>query len=258
MSGHSEVSVCALMAVASGSMLVLQQQVFVPALSSGAGKSLSLRSSTSALPTIVGGVQDSLTYPGGHQGSRHSATFLGVLGGCTVGLVTARARSLRKSSRHAFDAAAQEGVTEPFGYFDPLGFAKGKDAAEFRKLRVAEIKHGRVAMMASIGLVMPHFFKAPGFEKVPAGIGAVFTDMGGAGFVALFLGAGLHELVLWKDDATKDAGDFGDPFNFAKSISVERNYELNNGRMAMFAVIGELVAQLVSGKDAVEQFGLKG
>merc|ERR1711957_868121 len=91
-----------------------------------------------------------------------------------------------------------------------------------------------------------------------AGIGAVFTEMGGAGFVALFLGAGLHELVLWKDDATKDAGDFGDPFNFAKSISVERNYELNNGRMAMFAVVGELVAQLVSGKDAVEQFGLKG
>lgn len=193
--------------------------------------------------------------PDGRQGYMHSAAFLGVLGGCTVGMVTARARALPKSSRRAFDAAAQQGVTDPIGFFDPLGFTKGKDAAEFRKLRISEIKHGRVAMMASIGLVMPHFFKAPGFENVPAGIGAVFTDMGGAGFAALVFGAGLHELVLWKDDATRDAGDFGDPFNFSKQIKVDRDYELNNGRMAMFAVLGEIVAELATGKDAVQQFG---
>merc|ERR1719436_1529253 len=112
--------------------------------------------------------------------------------------------------------------------------------------------------MASIGMVLPHFWKVPGFQAVPAGLGAAFTTEGGAGLAALFLGAGLHELVLWKDDPEKDAGDFGDPFNFKDQINVERNYELNNGRMAMFAVLGQIVAELVTGKDAVAQLGFLG
>ena len=32
--------------------------------------------------------------------------------------------------------------------------------------------------------------------------------------------------------------------------------ELNNGRFAMFAAIGIIAAELYTGKDAVEQFGL--
>jgi len=193
-----------------------------------------------------------------HQPSTSQyAAFAGLLGACALGLAGAKSKPLGKvrSGRSAFDPSAQEGVTDPLGFFDPLGFSKGKDAKEFRKLRVAEIKHGRVAMMASIGMVMPHFWKAPGFEGVPSGVGAVFTEAGGAGFVGLLLGAGLHELVLWRDDESKDPGDFGDPFGFAKQINVERNYELNNGRMAMFAVMGQIVAELLTGKDAVQQLG---
>lgn len=188
---------------------------------------------------------------GNRSTSSSSAAWCGAAGILAIAIAGYRRSSM--GGRKAFDPAVQEGVTEPFGFFDPLNFSKGKDAAGFRNLRVAEIKHGRVAMMASIGLVMPHFFKAPGFQDVPSGIGAVFTSEGGAGFVALFLGAGLHELVLWKDDASKDAGDFGDPFGFGKMINVDRNYEINNGRMAMFAVVGEIVAELGTGKDAVTQ-----
>merc|ERR1740138_2031186 len=170
-------------------------------------------------------------------------------------LVACGRSSSGKVSRKAFDPAVQEGVTEPFGFFDPLGFSKGKTEGEFRRLRIAEIKHGRVAMMASIGMVLPHFWKAPGFEAVPSGLGAVLTTEGGAGLAVLIFGAGLHELVLWKDDPEKDAGDFGDPFKFQGQINVERNYELNNGRMAMFAVLGQIIAELVTGKDAVSQLG---
>jgi len=185
------------------------------------------------------------------------STFAGLLGASAVGAAFSRSTNGHKhaSAVRAFDPSTQQGVTEPFGFFDPLGFAKGKDEAEFRKLRVAELKHGRVAMMASLGLVLPHYFKAPGFAEVPCGIGAISTELGGAGFAGLFLGAGLHELVLWKDDESKDPGDFGDPFKFGESIVVDRNYEINNGRMAMFAVVGQLVAELATGKDAVQQLG---
>jgi light-harvesting complex I chlorophyll a/b binding protein 1 len=189
------------------------------------------------------------------QGSAsQSSLVLGALGVCTAAVAVKRVGPV-KSRRRAFNPAAQEGVTESLDFFDPLGFSKGKDADGFRKLRMAEIKHGRVAMMASLGMLIPHFWKAPGFEEVPAGLGAALTPMGGGGLAALFLGAGLHELVLWKDDPSKDAGDFGDPFKFGDSINVERDYELNNGRMAMFAVLGQIVAELATGKDAAQQLG---
>ena len=35
-----------------------------------------------------------------------------------------------------------------------------------------------------------------------------------------------------------------------------RNRELNNGRFAMVAITGIVVAELVTGKDAVQQLGL--
>jgi hypothetical protein len=35
-----------------------------------------------------------------------------------------------------------------------------------------------------------------------------------------------------------------------------RNRELNNGRAAMFAAIGIISAELLTGKDGVEQLGL--
>ena len=53
-----------------------------------------------------------------------------------------------------------------------LGFSKGYEA-NFRNLRAAEIKHGRVSMMAAVGAVAQHYVKIPGFENVPAGMGVV-------------------------------------------------------------------------------------
>ena len=35
-----------------------------------------------------------------------------------------------------------------------------------------------------------------------------------------------------------------------------REREINNGRFAMFAAIGIIAAELYTGKDAIEQFGL--
>jgi len=195
----------------------------------------------------------------GQQGfSCKCLTFASLFGAGTLGVANMRApksKKIQKIMAMAFDPSVQDGVTQPLGFFDPLGFSKVKDEKGFRQLRVAEIKHGRVAMMASIGMVLPHFWRATGFESVPCGLGAVFTETGGLGFAALVLGAGLHELVLWKDDDKKDAGDFGDPFKFSEQINVERNYELNNGRMAMFAILGQVVAEITTGKDAVQQLG---
>merc|ERR1712203_800935 len=96
-----------------------------------------------------------------------------------------------------FNPSKQVGAMAPLGFFDPLGFSKVGDKEGFNNLRAAEIKHGRVAMMAALGAVVQHFVKFPGFEKVPAGLGAVTTAPGTFGFAVLFALAGALELGVW-------------------------------------------------------------
>merc|ERR1711959_268268 len=150
----------------------------------------------------------------------------------------------------------------PLGYFDPLGFTKVGDEAGFRKLREQEIKHGRVAMMASIGLVAQHYTKFPMMDGVPSGVNAFTDDKGLYGFVVLAVVSGALELAAWRQEDSKEPGNFGDPFEFAGPLGPGtytaewRNKELSNGRFAMTAVLGVVAAELSTGKDAIQQFGL--
>ena len=71
-----------------------------------------------------------------------------------------RRSHLLKMSDSPFDdnpTGLTSGVIGPTGYFDPLGLAAGKDAATLRQYREAEIKHGRVCMLASVGLLSQVF-----------------------------------------------------------------------------------------------------
>merc|ERR1712176_782892 len=155
-----------------------------------------------------------------------------------------------------FNPALQIGVTEPMGYFDPLGFCKKGDADTFRQLRTAELKHGRVAMMGALGAVVQHYVKFPGFENVPSGLDAVNSAPGSYGAIALFVAAGALELGVWTESPEKEPGNFGDPLGLGQYDDEMRARELNNGRFAMFAALGIISAELLTGKDAIEQFGL--
>merc|ERR1712060_666709 len=158
-----------------------------------------------------------------------------------------------------FNPADEVGVTAPLGFFDPLGFSKVGDEEGFRALRLAEIKHARVAMMAAVGAVFQCLVHLPGFEKVPDGIGAVTSGGNGTiGFAALFAISGVLELLFWKQDPNKQVGDFGNPLQPGAPLGYNtdmRNFELNNGRFSMFAALGIIAAEMVSGKTAVAQLG---
>merc|ERR1711894_414710 len=141
-----------------------------------------------------------------------------------------------------FDPSKQVGAMAPLGFFDPAGFAKLGDKEGFNNLRAAEIKHGRVAMIAALGGVVQHFVKFPGFEKVPAGFSAVTTAPGSFGFIALLaVSAGL-ELAVWTQDPEKEPGNFGNPVGWGSYDDEMRNKEINNGRFAMFAALGIIAA----------------
>eukprot|EP00438_Fugacium_kawagutii_P011918 Skav226415 [mRNA] locus=scaffold3528:33133:41955:- [translate_table: standard] len=162
---------------------------------------------------------------------------------------------------HATSPQAEVGVTEPLGFFDPAGFCTNVDKIKFRELRTSELKHGRIAMLAAIGLVGQHYLRFPGiavFDELPNGVGAVTEVPGQLGIFTLFGVALLPEFST--PDASREVGDFGDPLNFQQltggmDLQDLRNRELNNGRFAMFATIGIIAAELVTGKDAVEWHG---
>jgi len=219
---------------------------------------------------FVPGLQPATSAPlAGNNGAAATAgqsSFVGLaastavtMGVCSLAAsVVGRRQRLPKTSRAAFDAAAQAGATMPMGYFDPLGFSKEKDEANFRKLRASEVKHGRVAMLAMFHIAtVAHSVRFPGCENLPAGFGAL-TDAGTLpGIVGMVLVSGVFELILWKDDGSKEAGNFGDPLSFGSAFVIDRNYlltsELDNGRLAMSAVLGLLAAELTTGKDVLQQ-----
>jgi len=177
------------------------------------------------------------------------------------------------AKKNVFEPSEQIGAVPPLGYFDPLGLSSEKDKENFRKLRIAEIKHGRVAMMAALGLLGQPFLKWPGFEPVPAGFKALTNGIPaygpltntGAGFLEIVAISGIFEL-LWSEDDDKEPGDFGDPggllgpvfgiFGTAYDTDM-RNKEISNGRFAMIAVLGMFAAEIATGKDAAQQLGLQ-
>jgi hypothetical protein len=187
-------------------------------------------------------------------------------GSCTLRKASAAAVESAESEKAPpppFNPAKQIGTGAPLGFFDPLGFSKVGDEDGFRKLRIAEIKHGRVAMMAAVGAVIQHYIQFPGFENVPKGIFAVTQTPGVIGFAVLFALSGVFELLLWKDAPGKnvdDLGDYGNPLQLGIGTPLGegegmRTRELNNGRAAMIAALGIIVAELATGKDSMQQFG---
>merc|ERR1711988_1656764 len=59
------------------------------------------------------------------------------------------------------DPTGLGGDLAPTGFFDPAGLANGKDFATLKQWREAEIKHGRICMLASAGILTQELLKNP-------------------------------------------------------------------------------------------------
>merc|ERR1719331_3181259 len=150
--------------------------------------------------------------------------------------------------------------------FDPLGL--GADEASLYRRRCVEIKHGRVCMVAFLGmtvgpneLISPtHALLSPSqdlhFDDIPGGIAAI-SAVPAAGWAQIVAVVGIHELTINKQDYTKVPGENANFLGFKPDDPDEfrskQFKELKNGRLAMIAVLGELMAQQVSGMGTYEQ-----
>jgi len=153
--------------------------------------------------------------------------------------------------------------------WDPLGL--GADEASLYRRRVVEIKHGRVCMVAFIGMTVgPNDLLAPShqllapsldlhFDDIPGGIAAIGA-VPAAGWAQIIFLVGLHELTVAKQDYTKVPGEIPTFLSFKPEdpdvFQEKQLKELKNGRLAMIAVLGELMAQQVSGYGTYEQLSI--
>ena len=181
--------------------------------------------------------------------------------------------------------------------WDPLGL--GADEASLYRRRCVEIKHGRVCMVAFLGMTVgpnearaallplppfdararrpqrghntahpcsltppprrrsqlfqpTHQLLSPSlglhFDDIPGGIAAI-DSVPAAGWLQIIALVGVHELTIAKQDYTKEPGEIPTFLGFkSEDPEVFRNKqlkELKNGRLAMIAVLGELMAQKV-------------
>jgi hypothetical protein len=163
-------------------------------------------------------------------------------------------------------ARKMAGSTAPLGYFDPLGLSVDVSVGRLLFFREAELKHGRVCMLASLGIVVAENFHPlfGGDIDVPAYIAFQQTPLQ-TFWPLVLLAIGTLELPAintfnwpfpsdtWSLKEGRVPGDFDfDPLGLKPKGDNEfrelQTKELNNGRLAMIATAGMIVQELATGK----------
>jgi hypothetical protein len=164
------------------------------------------------------------------------------------GIVTRQASGWNSSPEFNNKQCMKLGVQEPVGLWDPLGLMDENDVETFRRRREVEFKHGRVAMLATIGYIVPEYFRWPGycvpsqnlkFADVPNGLKACST-VPAAGWLQIIFFCGYVEFSF-RSSRGEMPGDYNWKAiraNNPLELKNKLNVELANGRLAMMAIMG--------------------
>mmetsp|Transcript_92451 Transcript_92451/g.266956 ORF Transcript_92451/g.266956 Transcript_92451/m.266956 type:complete len:216 (+) Transcript_92451:257-904(+) len=157
--------------------------------------------------------------------------------------------------------------------FDPFNFAKNEQ--DLKLYREAEVRHGRLAMLAAIGWPLAELFNkdiASEFhlpalisnnDLNPAVLNGNIGNVNPLFFVAaLTLGAVVESQTLFRNYEPRMIGDVGfDPLNaYPKEPELQKKIaaaEIDNGRLAMLAVTSYAISEAVNHVgvvDATPQF----
>jgi len=174
----------------------------------------------------------------------------------------------------------------PVGLFDPLGIADKVDMVELNRYREAELQHGRVAMLAAVGLLVTEepIEYHPLFESWNKDIGPSIRHLDEVRAVsplffeilAVIIGSlELNRAIKgWKNPGAQETskawyelkedyvpGDVGfDPLGLKPkdpdALFELQTKELQNGRLAMIGAAGMIAQELVNGKEIFVNLGL--
>jgi len=166
----------------------------------------------------------------------------------------------------ALKAQDLPGAMAPLGFFDPVGFSTDCSEGKLLFYREAEIKHGRVAMLASLGILVGEQFHPlfGGNIDVPSYIAFQETPLQ-TFWPAVVIAIAIPEVFSVQSFNEPDSK--GDKFwtvkkNYwqpgfdplglkpkdPKEWTDMQNKELNNGRLAMIAAAGMIAQELATGQ----------
>merc|ERR1719453_2708008 len=177
----------------------------------------------------------------------------------------AAAPSMTRSMGPVMGMESELGATGPLGFWDPMGLAKPE---KFQRYRAVEIKHGRIAMLATTGYIAQECLSFPGylskadnlkFADIPNGIkGLAAVPPFGLFQILVFIG--VMEVATWRfyegpwpgtvpsGKAPGDvAGDLWVRYSDPEEKKTKLNIELNNGRAAMTGITGMLMHDHLTG-----------
>jgi len=166
---------------------------------------------------------------------------------------------------------------EPFtnGIFDPFNFATGAPEKIVKRYREAELTHGRVAMLASVGFLVGEAVEGSSFlfdSQITGPAIGHFQQVPAPFWESLALCIGIAESyraqVGWKNPSALGGtnfelrdeytpGDIGyDPLGLRptdpEKLEGMMNRELNNGRLAMVGILGMVIQEEVNGRGIVD------
>jgi Chlorophyll A-B binding protein len=184
--------------------------------------------------------------------------------------------ALGASSVAAFSIDTIPGALAPMGLFDPLGFSAKADEATLKRYREAELTHGRVAMLATVGFLVGEYVEGSSFLFDASIKGPAITHLSQVPpvfWALLTIAIGASETrraeIGWVDPKNvpvakagllrKDyiPGNLGfDPLGLKPTNPTEfvamQTKELQNGRLAMLAAAGFMAQELTDGKGIWE------
>lgn len=146
--------------------------------------------------------------------------------------------------------------------FDPFGFS---DYFDMKWLRESELKHGRVAMLATVGFIVQQFVTIPGYIHVDdSNLGP--SVVGASAMLQIVFFSGVYEFTTNKGNVTAETmfsdparvpGDIGwDGLGMLKGktqdeVDYVKLQELKNGRLAMLAIGGMIHHNWVTGEPLI-------
>lgn len=145
--------------------------------------------------------------------------------------------------------------------FDPWNLASERDPEGLAWYRSAELKHGRICMLAALGLLVQSSYHLP--DEVfsnSKGLDALFQVSAERpqAIAQILIAIGAIEVAGLAASEGKAPGDFGfDPLNLKPKTEEAFNElqlkEIKNGRLAMVGVAGMLIQETLTNQGVLEQ-----